>query len=308
MPVLPPLYQFSSETTFPLSDEGQQVASITNDKEQTVKKSNDLPEQYKNVAFAKSVREKFAQKVPNENNVDYVEEILFNKVHRHQKQTERETATRKSRRETIQKFLSYKKGIRVTCEICHESFADKKSLLRHKVCRHEKFSPHQCPICKKMFYKPGDVRRHVVIHAESRGYCCNFCQKTYKTNNHLQRHVKLKHKSEIPNTTPDVAVTEKTDEENIEVAVTRVNSEKEKLQGSNILTETITEINDNDPVLETVPAIGTSNMLLSDTSTLLNNTAALLNGTNSILQNHSNLNDHFFRSDVQMCLMERGFF
>lgn len=315
-PVLTPLYPFQSATSFSMSDSPREEdnidISVAINPEKTKSHSTELPEQYKRVAFAKSVREKFAEKVPIENNVDYVERILLAEVSNSKQREQSYTIVKKSRDETIRKFLSYKKGIRVTCEICGESFADKKSLLRHKVCRHEKFSPHQCPICKKMFYKPGDVRRHMVIHTESRDFCCQFCEKSYKTNNHLQRHLKTKHKDEV-NTNDVQKNTEDEDGGNLRIqdltvpdVAAAVDTEKVQTE-SNLLAETIHGMNDrNDPVLE---PIGANSILLPDTSTMLNSTAALLNSASAILQNHTNLNDQFFsRPDVQMCLMDRGFF
>ena len=155
-----------------------------------------LPEQYKNVGFAKSVREKFAEKesLPN-NPVDYVDQIL-NKPHNenHQTNQQRKDEDKKAHRDlTIQKFVSYKKGLRVTCDICLETFADRKSMLRHKVFKHDKFSPHQCTVCHKTFYKPGDTRRHMFTHSDVRQFACKYCGLTYKTKPNLQRHWRLKH-------------------------------------------------------------------------------------------------------------------
>ena len=156
--------------------------------------TDDLPEQYKNVAFVKSIREKFTDNIYYKNDVEFIENCILRKETPSLDRRRDTSNVNQTRQETIRRFLSFKKGVRVVCDICKESFADKKSLVRHKVCRHEKFSPHQCTICKKMFFKPGDVRRHEAIHRKVRDFCCQFCEKTYKTNNHLQRHVKAKHK------------------------------------------------------------------------------------------------------------------
>jgi len=163
-----------------------------------------LPEQYKNICFAKSIRERFSEKVNLFNNpVDFVDEILkkshdenlFNQTTT--KPALNDDGSRKTHRElTIQNFISHKKGLRVTCDICSETLADKKSMLRHKIIKHDKFSPHQCSVCHKTFYKPGDIRRHMFTHSDKRFFTCKYCGLPYKTNPNMRRHIRLKHQNQ----------------------------------------------------------------------------------------------------------------
>ena len=152
----------------------------------------EIPEQYRNVGFAKSVREKYKEDltVSEQNTFDYVEELMLK---RSISKAAKDGMMKRPKEDIIRDYISFRNGTRVTCELCMETFADKKSLLRHKVCRHEKFSPHQCKVCNKMFVKPGDVKRHMVTHTAERSFYCEHCHKSYKTKNHLRRHMKGKH-------------------------------------------------------------------------------------------------------------------
>ncbi|XP_057290532.1 zinc finger protein 236-like [Hydractinia symbiolongicarpus] len=274
----------------------------------------DIPEQYRNVGFAKSIREQFLAEVPIENKFDFIEDFIAKR----NEPKKRNTIEKRPREDIIREYISYRNGTRVACEVCGESFADKKSLLRHKICRHAKYSPHQCGICRKMFVKPGDVRRHMATHSDIRAYYCCYCSKAYKTKNHLQRHIKAKHKE-------DSALVSASD--GMEEIIPMTNDSSDSLSdniinmtsgetsaevlnivqqqnGNNLLSPLHDEMsNPHDTVLHPV-AINANTILLHDTSTVLQN-------ANVILHNHPALSENFMttRADgVQMCLIDRPFF
>ena len=103
---------------------------------------SDIPEQYKNIGFAKSVRENFSQHVPSENKFDFVEQYLANKL---QLPKTPHNSPRKVKPRTV------------PCDVCTESFVDQSGLAAHKL---EVHPVHQCTVCLKTFAK---VRLHFVF-------------------------------------------------------------------------------------------------------------------------------------------------
>lgn len=259
-------------------------------------KMNDIPDQYKNVGFAKSVRETFANDLPCENNFDFVEHYLAEKSVAKTKNI----CKKKPREEMVRDLVSYKNGTRVKCEICSESFADPKSLKSHKICTHDLFSPHQCNICFKKFMKPGDVRRHMASHSPTRAHYCYFCAKTYKTKNHLHRHIKAKH----PNlNVSDNDIFEQmlcctdTDPTDLHQAVMHMTEE----EANNILnTETLTSsFNPNNTAMNSFGPLTANTILFQDA-----------NGTSGVvLQQQPDLAESFLNPSpdaIQMCLMDKA--
>ncbi|XP_049887330.1 RE1-silencing transcription factor-like isoform X2 [Pectinophora gossypiella] len=83
------------------------------------------------------------------------------------------------------------------CDICHNKFREKHSLVRHKQLIHDNKPTLRCEYCPERFASVSKLARHVRTHAGDRPYPCKYCDKSFIKSHHYTRHLRVKHREEF---------------------------------------------------------------------------------------------------------------
>ena len=77
------------------------------------------------------------------------------------------------------------------CQFCNKSFTTESSLRRH-VLIHQNSKPHSCPVCEKTFRQKVALIAHQRVHSGVR-FPCHFCSRRFITKSLLTQHQKSCH-------------------------------------------------------------------------------------------------------------------
>jgi len=182
------LHEDQAAESSPLSEE-EDICKRKGNKRCRETKITDIPDQYKNVGFAKSVRDVFGKLVPSDNNFDFVEHFMAEKMG----EMGQQHAGKRGRKQ-----MDAEKDISTvnTCSVCRQSFTHADTLSEHRLtCSGEGNSSWTCAICLLKCVSASELRDHMNVHNNFQPpqHFCFFCKRTYKSKNHLRRHIKLKH-------------------------------------------------------------------------------------------------------------------
>jgi uncharacterized Zn-finger protein len=78
----------------------------------------------------------------------------------------------------------------VECEICHEEFADGRTLSNHRHA-HTKTNQFLCTECGKTFGSRSSQQIHIRIHTGEKPYGCRFCWKAFADGGTLRKHERI---------------------------------------------------------------------------------------------------------------------
>ncbi|XP_018336364.1 zinc finger protein 808-like [Agrilus planipennis] len=79
------------------------------------------------------------------------------------------------------------------CNICQDSFEDRKLLFNHKKKIHKEERPFNCLFCERLFDHSGELKRHEQVHLNQRNFTCDICNKSYNTAVILSKHKLVVH-------------------------------------------------------------------------------------------------------------------
>ncbi|XP_044727283.1 zinc finger protein 260-like isoform X2 [Chrysoperla carnea] len=85
---------------------------------------------------------------------------------------------------------------KLTCEQCPKSFKSEITLKAHVKDIHGDQKPirkHLCNICGHASRAPAGLRKHLLIHTDTRPYPCNRCDKAFRTTENLKKHINCVH-------------------------------------------------------------------------------------------------------------------
>ncbi|XP_046380516.2 uncharacterized protein LOC124151881 [Haliotis rufescens] len=116
-----------------------------------------------------------------------------------------------TRRDVLMRHVRHHCSVlRFQCRLCAKSFTEQSSRQRHMKVAHttaindsasadesgesdKDLEALKCPVCKRMFSRPEQLRKHVQLHRFPQRYDCQVCKKSYSNVYNLQRHMKTAH-------------------------------------------------------------------------------------------------------------------
>ncbi len=84
----------------------------------------------------------------------------------------------------------------ISCEICPETFFDKRSMKRHLQI-HTRAKPYSCELCSKNFTGNRSLAAHQRIHTREKPYACELCPQMFAESGNLKCHLQI-HAGESP--------------------------------------------------------------------------------------------------------------
>ena len=94
------------------------------------------------------------------------------------------------------KFKHDKNFVKIKCDQCSESFAQKSRLKRHIDDVHKSLKNHKCKNCQKTYKRRESLAEHVKIIHESNGIkllSCDICEFRCNQKSQLNNHISRKH-------------------------------------------------------------------------------------------------------------------
>ncbi|XP_076868929.1 zinc finger X-chromosomal protein isoform X2 [Brachyhypopomus gauderio] len=84
------------------------------------------------------------------------------------------------------------------CLYCDYKSADSSNLKTHVKTKHSKEMPYKCERCFQTFGEPEDLRRHALVHEETKSHRCAHCAHRSSNSSDLKRHVISVHTKDYP--------------------------------------------------------------------------------------------------------------
>uniref|UniRef100_A0A7S2TT18 C2H2-type domain-containing protein n=1 Tax=Lotharella oceanica TaxID=641309 RepID=A0A7S2TT18_9EUKA len=81
---------------------------------------------------------------------------------------------------------------RYACDECGKKFSTRTLVRRHKMI-HSDTRPHPCPLCPKRFRQREHLTKHIRIHTGERPFKCPHCSKTFVQKSTMTGHVRAMH-------------------------------------------------------------------------------------------------------------------
>ena len=75
-----------------------------------------------------------------------------------------------------------------SCELCKASFVNKHKLARHIACVHKKGETTECDICHKTFAQKATMMRHRRIHLDIKPFKCGICELSFTQKTGMRAH------------------------------------------------------------------------------------------------------------------------
>ncbi len=74
------------------------------------------------------------------------------------------------------------------CHLCDRKYKWASSLACHVRAAHRSISL-ECPVCKKTFRDPSNLRTHEIGHGETKRHRCAYCKSGFVRRDHYESHV-----------------------------------------------------------------------------------------------------------------------